>query len=55
MASKIGLFNLLLILVVGALVVTTASQTCPSICTCKWKNGKKILYLTFWEKEKHEP
>ena len=40
MASKIGLFNLLLILVVGALVVTTASQTCPSICTCKWKNGK---------------
>ena len=43
MASKIGLFNLLLILVVGALVVTTASQTCPSICTCKWKNGKKIL------------
>ena len=55
MASKIGLFNLLLILVVGALVVTTASQTCPSICTCKWKNGKKILYLTIWEKEKHEP
>ena len=39
MASKIGLFNLLLILL-GALVVTTTSQTCPSICTCKWKNGK---------------
>ena len=65
MASKIGLFNLLLILVVGALVVTTASQTCPSICTCKWKNGKKILswlklsscsmYKVFEKKRKHEP
>ena len=46
MASKIGLFNLLLILL-GALVVTTTSQTCPSICTCKWKNGKIFWKIIF--------
>ena len=39
MAGKIGLFALTTALFI-ILDLAATFQTCPSICTCKWKNGK---------------
>lgn len=36
------------ILLVGSTVQYSAQfQSCPSVCTCKWKNGKYQIALEF--------
>jgi len=42
-SAKIGHFTLraALLLVIILLDLAATFQTCPSICTCKWKNGKR--------------
>ena len=45
-ASKIGLSVLLLEVFLLRDYLAEAFQTCPSICTCKWKNGE-YFYVKF--------
>ena len=61
--TKIGLyFTLRVALFVIILDLASTFQSCPSICTCKWKNGKTQFNLTFFDlpkvwvrKKQHTP